>query len=133
MKTPGCISSEGAGRLILRTTHIHLISTQPVQGKTPADRLSRYPISVDEWCLTIGIGKKNLAKASSADLRYKVRAGGAYIAGGGTDIVCLELHYKFTGGAYIVLYVCDKRRRLATAAASIQRTWSIANRERSSR
>jgi hypothetical protein len=55
MKTPGCISSEGAGRLILRTTHIHLISTQPVQGKTPADRLSRYPISVDEWCLTIGI------------------------------------------------------------------------------
>ena len=59
-------------------------------------------------------------------------AGGAHI-GGQADIVCLELHYKFTGGAYIVVYVCDKRRRFATAAAGIQRMWSIANRDRSSR
>jgi hypothetical protein len=37
---------------------------------------------------------------------------------GGADIVCLQLLYKFTGGAYIAVYVCGPSRRLATRSRS---------------
>ena len=33
---------------------------------------------------------------------------------GGADIVCLQLVYNSTRGAYIVVYVCDQSHRLAT-------------------
>ena len=37
------------------------------------------------------------------------------------------------GGAYIVVYVCDTGHRVAMRTGTVQRGWSMANRERSSR